>query len=90
MKYYCYYHIEGDDMANFSNKSNNITFKLAETMKRKNYSKSRLCREAKLRFETVQGYYKGNISRIDLYVLNQLCETLNCNINDIIEYNKDK
>lgn len=90
MKYYCYYHIEGDNMAKFSKENKNITFKLAETMKRKNYSKSRLCREAKLRFETVQGYYKGDISRVDLYVLGQLCKTLKCNIEDIIKYNPDK
>lgn len=90
MKYYCYYHIEGDNMENISKENKNITFNLAETMKKKNYSKSRLCREANLRFETVQGYYKGNISRVDLYVLGQLCKTLKCNIEDIIKYNPGK
>lgn len=74
-------------MVNISKTNNEITFHLAEVMKKKNYSKTRLCKEANLRFETVQGYYLGNISRIDLYVLTQLCKTLDCNIEDIIKYN---
>ena len=75
-------------MANFPKVNNNITFHLADIMNKKNYSKNRLCKEANLRFETVQGYYKGTISRIDLYVLSQLCKTLDCSVNDIIKYNK--
>ena len=75
-------------MANFSKENNNITFHLSEIMQKKKYSKNKLCKEANLRFETVQGYYKGNISRVDLYVLSQLCKTLNCNIEDIIKYSK--
>lgn len=63
-----------------------IVFKLDTLMKRKGYSKNRLCVEAGLRFETIQGYYNGTISRIDLYVLSQICRILKCNVQDIIEY----
>lgn len=63
-----------------------IQFKLDEIMKQKSYSKNRLCVESGLRFETIQGYYNGTITRIDLYVISQLCKTLKCTIGDIIEY----
>ena len=63
-----------------------IVFKLADVMKEKGYSKNKLCVKCNLRFETIQGYYKGNISRIDLYVVSRLCEELGCNIQDLIEY----
>lgn len=63
-----------------------IKFKLDEIMKQKSYSKNKLCVESGLRFETIQGYYNGTITRIDLYVISQLCKTLKCNIGDIIEY----
>lgn len=63
-----------------------IVFKLADVMKEKGYSKNKLCVKCGLRFETVQGYYKGDISRIDLYVLSKLCKELECNVQDIIEY----
>ncbi len=63
-----------------------IIFKLDEVMKRKGYSKNRLCVESGFRFETIQGYYNGTISRVDLYVLASFCKVLECNVQDIIEY----
>lgn len=64
----------------------NIHFKLKEMMEKRGYSKNKLCVQTGLRFETIQGYYYGTISRIDLYVLSQLCRVLQCQVNDIIEY----
>jgi len=71
-------------------KTNNsgITFKLDKVMEAKGYSKNRLCVETGLRFETIQGYYNGTISRVDLYVLGAFCKVLKCNTQDIIEYKK--
>ncbi len=69
---------------------NSIKFKVADVMKEKGFSKNKLCVKGNLRFETVQGYYKGNISRIDLYVLSQLCKVLECEISDLIEYVPEK
>ena len=63
-----------------------IVFKLADVMKEKGYSKNKLCVKCNLRFETIQGYYKGNISRIDLYIISRLCKELECNIQDLIAY----
>lgn len=63
-----------------------IVFKLADIMREKGYSKNKLCVNCNLRFETVQGYYNGNISRIDLYVLASICRELECKVEDIIEY----
>lgn len=71
-------------------KEGQIKFKVADVMKKKGYTKNKLCVNADLRFETVQGYYKGNISRIDLFVLAQLCKELDCKIEDLIEYVPDK
>ena len=63
-----------------------IVFKLDDLLKEKGYSKNKLCVKCNLRFETVQGYCLGNISRVDLYVLAAICQELNCKIEDIIEY----
>ena len=63
-----------------------IIFKLSKIMKEKGYSKNKLCVRCWVRFETIQGYYKGDINRVDLYILSRLCKELECNIQDIIEY----
>ncbi len=69
-----------------SENSSGIVFKLADVMRKKGYSKNMLCVNCGLRFETVQGYYNGSISRVDLYVLAAICRELRCNVQDIIEY----
>lgn len=53
-------------------------------MEKQHMSKNRLCRLTGLRFETIQGYYLGTISRVDLYVLSLLCKALHCGVEDII------
>ena len=62
-----------------------IVFKLGNLLKEKGYSKNKLCVRCDLRFETVQGYCLGNISRVDLYVLASICKELDCKVEDIIE-----
>ena len=74
-------------MKNFKKENtSDIVFKLADVMKQKNYNKNRLCNETGLRYETIQGYYIGSITRVDLTVLSEFCRVLECNIQDIIEY----
>lgn len=69
------------------NKNNSdIVFKLDKIMKQKKISKNHLSKLTGFRFETIQGYYNGTISRVDLYVLSQFCKVLECEIGDILEY----
>ena len=67
-----------------------IKFCLKETMEKQHMSKNRLCRLTGLRFETIQGYYLGTISRVDLYVLSLLCKALHCGVEDIITYHEEE
>ena len=59
-------------------------------MEKEHMSKNKLCRLTGLRFETIQGYYLGTISRVDLYVLSLLCKALNCQVEDIITYQEEE
>ena len=79
-------------MSNFSMNHSAIRFKLKEVMEKEQMSKSKLSRITGFRFETIQGYYTGNISRVDLFVLSEFCRVLNCTVSDILEYvpNSDK
>ncbi len=70
--------------------THHICFCLKDVMEKKHISKNKLCRLTGLRFETIQGYYLGTISRVDLYVLSQFCGALNCNVEDILRYQKQE
>ena len=41
-------------------------------------------------YHTIDSYYKNQVVRYDSYILNKICEALNCNISDIIEYKREK
>lgn len=74
----------------YKNEYGRVEFKLAEVMMKKNISKNRLCKEADLHFQTLQKYYKGNITKLDIDVLIRICHALGCNFNDIIVYREEQ
>ena len=65
-----------------------IIFKLDSLMKAKKLSKNKLSNMSGVRFDTILRYCRGDITRIDLETICKLCDTLNCKIEDIIEYKK--
>ncbi|MCI5967789.1 MAG: helix-turn-helix transcriptional regulator [Tenericutes bacterium] len=61
-------------------------FKLNDVLIDKNVSKNRLMRETNTDFKVIQRIINGDLTRLDIIVLARICNFLNCNINDIIEY----
>jgi len=69
-----------------STDNGSINFKLKQILIDRNLSKNKLSVMSGVRFDTIQRFCLGNISRIDLEILCRLCNALNCKIEDIIEY----
>jgi len=63
-----------------------IKFKLKQILEDEKISKNYLSTKSGVRFDTIQRYIKGDIVRVDLDIVCKLCNSLNCNIEDIIEY----
>ena len=40
-------------------------------------------------YHTIDSYYKNQVVRYDSYILNKICEAIDCDISDIIEYTKE-
>lgn len=68
--------------------SGKIQFKLQSLLESKQMSKNRLSVLSGVRFDTIHRFCKGDLSRIDLEILCKLCNTLDCNVEDIIEYHR--
>ncbi len=66
-----------------------IEVKLNEFLKQKNYPKWRLARTSGVDYRTILNYCKGEIKNIKLENLLLICSTLNCKVEDILEYKKD-
>ena len=69
--------------------SGKIVFKLDQLLKERNYPKLRLSKDSGLDYRTVLRYCKNDVQNIKVFILERLCQTLDCNVEDIIEYKKD-
>ena len=65
-------------------------FKLEDLLKSKNISKNKLSRDTNTDFKVLQRFFSGELVRIDIAVLARLCDYLNCNVDDIVEYFPNK
>lgn len=41
-------------------------------------------------FQTIDDYYKNKVVRYDSYILDKICTALDCDISDIVSFEKDK
>ena len=69
-----------------------IKIKLDELIKKAGISKNKLSHKAEMQRTQLNKYCKNEITRLDTDVLARLCEALECDIGDILEFvpsNKD-
>ena len=69
--------------------SGKIIFKLDALLKERNYPKLRLSKNSGLDDRTVLRYCKNDVQNIKVFVLERLCQTLECKVEDLIEFKKD-
>ena len=60
-------------------------FKLGKVLKDRNISKNKLTVVTNTDYKVIDRLMNGNLAKIDLDVLERLCQYLNCEANDIIE-----
>ncbi len=61
---------------------------LSETLEKLNISRYELAKRTGIQYQVIDNYYKNRVKRYDSYVLERICEALECKISDIIEYTK--
>lgn len=54
----------------------------------KGISRYELSKRTEIPFQIIDRYYKNKVVRYDSYVLDKICNALDCDISDIIEFNK--
>ncbi|MCI8393693.1 MAG: helix-turn-helix transcriptional regulator [Clostridia bacterium] len=67
-----------------------IVIKLDKYLKENNISRSSLSKNGRLRYDTILSYCRNEVTRLDTDTLVRLCSTLNCKLNDIVEYVQEK
>lgn len=54
----------------------------------KNITRNRLSVLTGTTYNVINRYYNNDISRVDLDVLARICYVLECNVSDVLEYEK--
>jgi len=65
-------------------------FKLEKILEDKKISINKIMRDTNTDFKVIKRISTGDLARIDISVLARLCDYLDCDIKDIIEYVKQK
>ena len=63
-------------------------FKLDDLLKDNNISINKLMRDTNTDFKVIKRIMNGDIVRLDITVLARLCDYLECNITDILDYSR--
>lgn len=63
-------------------------FKLSEKLQEKNISINQLVTDTGTDFKVIKRYMNGDIVKMDIYVLDRLCNYFQCEVSDIIEYKR--
>lgn len=66
-----------------------ITLTLNKIMDEKKITRNKLSMITGSTYNVIDRYYNNDISRLDLDVLARICFVLNCDISDIIKYEKN-
>ena len=64
-------------------------FKLGNILDEKNISKNKLSQDTETDYKVITRYIDGDLTRLDINILERLCSYLECDISDIIELKKD-
>lgn len=62
---------------------------LDKYLDKKGITRYELSKRTGIIYHTIDSYYKNQVVRYDSYILSKICEALDCDISDIIEYKKE-
>lgn len=65
-----------------------IILTLDKTLEKRKISRYELAKVTGIQYHIIDNYYKNRVKRYDSYVLDRICEALDCKIEDLIKYSK--
>ena len=63
-----------------------VDLRLDEYLKEHNKSRSSLSRNGQIHYKQLLKYCRNDMQKVDLNILARICKTINCTIEDILEY----
>lgn len=64
-------------------------FKLDDVLEKKQISKNKLMKDTNTDFKVIKRLSTGECTRMDIFIIARLCDYLDCQMTDIVEYIKE-
>lgn len=65
-----------------------IRLSLDKALEKYGLTRYELAKRTGIQYQVIDNYYKNRVKRYDSYVLERICDAMDCTISDIIEYKK--
>ncbi len=65
-----------------------ITLTLNIALEERNMTRYELAKRTGIQYQVIDNYYKNKVKRYDSFVLDRICDALDCEIQEIIAYSK--
>ncbi|MBQ7131449.1 MAG: helix-turn-helix transcriptional regulator [Oscillospiraceae bacterium] len=65
-----------------------VRMTLDKALENSGISRYELAKRTGIQYQIIDNYYKNRVKRYDSYVLDRICDALDCDIADIIEHKK--
>lgn len=65
-----------------------IRISLDKALEKAGISRYELAKRTGIQYQIIDNYYKNRVKRYDSFVLERICDALNCKVSEIIEYKK--
>ena len=66
-----------------------VRLTLDKAMNNHGISRYEVAKRTGIRYQIIDNYYKNKVIRYDSYILDRLCQCLECEIADLIEFSKE-
>ncbi|MBR4100014.1 MAG: helix-turn-helix transcriptional regulator [Clostridia bacterium] len=66
-----------------------IRITLDKTLAKMKISRYELAKRTGIQYQIIDNYYKNRVIRYDSFVLDRICDALNCDITDLLEHTKN-
>lgn len=66
-----------------------IRLTLDKCLEKRGITRYELSKRTGIKYQIIDNYYKNSVVRYDSYILNKICQALECDVCDLISYNVD-
>ncbi len=65
-----------------------IILTLDDMLEKRGITRYELAKRTGIQYQVIDNYYKNKVKRYDSFVLDRMCEALDCKIQDLVLYTK--